>query len=123
MADMGIRTLCEWDVAVFLYRHGTTLAGAAEIGRLAGYGKGAVVDALDRLESLGFIERSRLSGGVRLYRFKSSTGTAPSAPRLSFEQLVSLAETRSGRLLVIKALVPVRRRDSLHLARRVLHGR
>jgi DNA-binding IclR family transcriptional regulator len=38
------------------------------IARLLGYATGEVVAALEYLESLGFVERSCVSQGVRLYQ-------------------------------------------------------
>src|SRR5262245_2673615 len=34
---LGVASLCQWDVLVFLYRHQTTLLGAADLARLLGY--------------------------------------------------------------------------------------
>jgi len=114
---LGISLLSEWDTLVFLYRHGTSLTSAAQIAYLLGHGKAAITAALDRLESLGFIARSRGYQGVRLYRF--SVPTDPS--RCScFIDLMILAEKRPGRLLLLKHLQrdkpPLSRTGSLRLA-------
>ena len=66
---LGVVSLCQWDVLVFLYRHQTTLLGAADLARLLGYASDPIVVALDVLESLGLVERSRVSQGARLYQF------------------------------------------------------
>lgn len=63
---LGVQSLCEWDVVAFLYRHPTSLVGADYIARLLGYPDEPVVAALDALESLGLVERSRVSQNVRL---------------------------------------------------------
>jgi hypothetical protein len=61
------------------------------------------VAALDVLETLGFVERSRATHGVRLYQFT----LPPDSPRRdSFERLVALAESRAGRLRLLKVLRP-----------------
>ncbi|MGA8026746.1 MAG: helix-turn-helix domain-containing protein, partial [Bryobacteraceae bacterium] len=66
---MGISLLSEWDVLAFSYRHGANLTSVEHIARLLGYGKAAVRSALDKLESLGLIRRSRASQGVRMHYF------------------------------------------------------
>jgi DNA-binding MarR family transcriptional regulator len=109
--------LADWDVLVFLYRHRATLASAEQISCLVGYTSTVVGDALDRLESRRMVKRSRASQGVRLYQLLDST--APSDD--SFQQLMSLAENRTGRLLLAKKLRQLasrqqeRDRDGLHL--------
>jgi hypothetical protein len=80
---------------MFLYRHQTSLFGADYLARLSGYATELVVTALDALESLELIGRSRVSQGARFYQF-----TMPSAPPRveAFEQLLALASDRAGRL-------------------------
>jgi biotin operon repressor len=101
LESLGISLLSEWDALVFLYRHGTSLTSAAQIAHLLGYNTAALTAALDRLESVGFIVRSRGYQGVRLYRF-----SVPKDPaRCScFIELMILAEKRPGRLLLLKHL-------------------
>jgi DNA-binding MarR family transcriptional regulator len=65
---LGIESLCQWDVLVFLYRHQSSLVSAEHIPRFLGYANAEVVAALDSLESSGLVERSRVSQGVRLYQ-------------------------------------------------------
>jgi hypothetical protein len=98
---LGISQLSEWDALAFLYRHGTSLIGAAQIAQLLGGNQAEVSAALNRLETLGLLQRSRGSGGIRLYRF--------SVPKDPFcysclVELMSLAEKRTGRLLLLKHL-------------------
>ena len=76
---LGMTSLPQWDVLVFLYRHPISLVGADVIARLLGYASGPVVAALDVLECLGLVERSRVSQMVRLYQF--TVPTDPSAGR------------------------------------------
>ena len=75
LATLGIESLCQWDVLVFLFRHQTTLVGADYLAQLLGYATEPVIEALDVLESLGLVARSRVSQGARLYQF-----TAPAGP-------------------------------------------
>jgi DNA-binding MarR family transcriptional regulator len=100
---MGISLLSEWDVFAFVYRHGASLASSDQIACLIGYESTVVRAALDRLESENLIERSRPSKGVRFYRILASTD-AERQRRL--QQIVSLSETRAGRLLLAKRLMP-----------------
>jgi DNA-binding transcriptional ArsR family regulator len=111
-----ISQLSEWDVLVFLRRHGTSLASAAHIALLLGYDRSVVGKALDSLEGLGLAERSRSSRGVRFYRF-----AAPADPacRQSIEHLMKLSEKRSGRLVVAGSLS--KRERSVQSARAGLH--
>ena len=118
LKNSGVSTLSEWDVLTFLHRHGTSLTSAAEIALLLGGNKAGVSVTLDRLASLGLIERSRGSQGVRLYRIS----VPPDPPRHScFMELMSLAENRDGRLLLLKHLPrassrPSRRTHGLRIA-------
>jgi hypothetical protein len=118
LKNLGVSTLSEWDVLTFLHRHGTSLTSAAEIALLLGGNKAGVSAALDRLASLGLIQRSRGSQGVRLYRI-----SVPADPALysCFMELMSLAENRDGRLLLLKHLPresgrPSRRAHGLRIA-------
>src|SRR6185437_18171 len=99
LTTLGVESLCQWDVLVFLYHHQTSLIGADHLARLLGYAIEPVVGALDHLESLGFVGRSRVSQGARLYQF-----LAPSEPPRgnAFERLLSLHDHRAGRLALCK---------------------
>jgi hypothetical protein len=88
-------------VLVFLYRHQTSLVGAEHLALLLGYAAETVVAALDALNSLRLVARSRVSQGARLYQF-----TAPPEPPRdeAFERLLGLASDRAGRLRLSKQL-------------------
>src|SRR5713226_8339517 len=75
LKTLGIESLCQWDVLVFLYRHQSSLVGADQIALFLSYANAEVVAALDSLECSGLVERSRVSQGVRLYQL-----TAPADP-------------------------------------------
>src|SRR6266704_744875 len=94
---LGIESLCQWDVLVFQYRHHFSLVSAEHIARFLGHAAAEVVAALDSLESSGLVERSRVSQGVRLYQL-----TAPADPtrRNALERLMTLADSRTVRLLL-----------------------
>jgi hypothetical protein len=98
---LGISHVSEWDALAFLYRHGTSLIGAAQIAHLLGGNQGVVTAALNRLNSLGLLQRSRGSRGIRLYRF-----SAPIDPSCysCFLELMRLSDKRTGRLLLLKHL-------------------
>jgi DNA-binding MarR family transcriptional regulator len=102
---VGISLLSEWDVLAFLYRHGASLTSAEQIARLIGYESTVVGGALDQLERENLIERSRPSQGVRFYRILASKDVGH---RRCLQQLVSLSESRAGRLLLAKQLKPIR---------------
>src|SRR5262245_27728331 len=94
---LGVETLCQWDVLVFLYRHQACLVGADYLARLLGYTTDPIIAALDVLEGLRLVERSRVSQGARLYLFTMPVGP----PRLdAFQRLLQLASDRAGRLLL-----------------------
>src|SRR5262245_6724646 len=98
LQTLGIDSLCQWDVLVFLYRHQMTLVGADYLARLLGYATDPIITALDVLESLGLVERSRVSQGARLYQFTAPTGP----PRgEAFQRLLALSGDRAGRLLLL----------------------
>ena len=101
---IGISLLSEWDVLIFVYRHGASLTSADQIARLVGYESTVVDGALKRLEREKLMERSRPSQGVRFYRILASMDAGH---RRCLQQLVSLSESRAGRLLLAKRLKPV----------------
>jgi DNA-binding IclR family transcriptional regulator len=98
---LGLELLTEWDVLVFLYRHAASLCNAAQIAQLIGYDKAEIVAALHKLDALGLIQRSRVSQGIRFYRF-----SAPAEPSryACFLELMNLAQNRTGRLVLLKHL-------------------
>ena len=101
LKTLGIQSLCQWDVLVFLYRHQISLFEAEYLASLLGYATGPVAAALDDLDSLRLVERSRVSQEVRLYRF-----TVPADPQRgdALEQLFALANSRAGRVVLSKKL-------------------
>ena len=103
LRTLGIDSLTQWDLLVFLYHHQTSLVGAEFIARLLGYTTASVVAALEVLEFLGLVERSRALQGVRLYQF-----ALPADPprRDAFVRLTALANSRAGRLQLFKQLKP-----------------
>jgi MarR family len=98
---LGVASLCQWDVLVFLYRHQTTLLGAVDLARLLGYPSDSIVVALDSLEALELVARSRVSQGARMYQFSIPLGS----PRGEvFARLQALADRRPGRVRVAQQL-------------------
>jgi DNA-binding MarR family transcriptional regulator len=98
---LGVALVCEWDCLFFLYNHSASLGTVAEMARLIGYDKAETGVALRGLEALGLIHRSRISQGIRIYRFSE-----PSDPgrRAGLLALIDLARNRAGRLLLLKHL-------------------
>ena len=101
LKTLGIESLCQWDVLVFLYRHPISLFGAEYLTGVLGSPSCDVVAALDVLESLRLVERSRVAQGVRMYRF-----SVPADPqrRDASERLFVLANSRAGRVVLSKKL-------------------
>src|SRR5205809_5520437 len=99
LKTLGIESLCQWDVLVFLYRHPISMVGAEYLASLLGYVIGPVVAALDVLEALRLVERSPVSHGVRLYRL---TVSADPQRRDAWKRLLALADSRVGRLALSK---------------------
>jgi DNA-binding transcriptional ArsR family regulator len=95
LKTLGIESLCQWDVLVFLDRHPSSLVSTGHIARLLGYATGQVSAALDSLKSSGLVECSRVSQGVGLYQL-----TAPADPtrRDALERLMTLADSHTVRL-------------------------
>jgi hypothetical protein len=69
LRTLGITSLCQWDVVVFLYRHRDSLMGADHLAHLLGYETAFIVGAMEELEALGLLRRSRISKGARFYHF------------------------------------------------------
>jgi DNA-binding MarR family transcriptional regulator len=103
--NVGISSLCDWDVFAFVYRHVTSLTTAEQIARLLGYESGVVDAALGRLETQKLIERSRPSQGVRIYRVLNSNNLEH---QRCLQELLTLSETRAGRLELARQLSPLR---------------
>ena len=101
LRTLGIESLCQGDVLVFLYRHQTSLASAEIIARLLGHETGPVIAALERLENLGFVDRSRVNRGERLYQFVTPAEPSRGEP---LGRLMTLLDSRVGRLLVARQL-------------------
>jgi hypothetical protein len=114
LKQLGISSAVDWDVLAFVCRHQASLASAEQMARLLGYPSTVVGDALDHLESLKLIRRSRASQGVRLYQFGSPELDA--ASQGCVRQLITIAENPTGRSLLIKSLSP--HRTGLSLARK-----
>lgn len=87
LQTLGIQQLIEWDVLVYLYRHQHSLMNAERISHLLNYGPGLIVEVIKTLESLGLVERSRASQGVRMHRL--ITPVDPHCQEV-FERLVEL---------------------------------
>ena len=100
LRELGISSLAQCDVLVFLQRHQLSLVSAEQMARLLGYSYKIVGDALDALEALRLIRRSRASQGVRVYQIKYSE----SHPSVGFGQLIALTQNRAGRLLIANSL-------------------
>jgi DNA-binding MarR family transcriptional regulator len=103
LEGIGIFLLSDWDVLVFVYRHGASLTSTDQIARLLGYQNAVVGGALERLERKKLVERSRPSQGVRFYRISASMDAAQ---RRCLQQLAGLSENRAGRLLLARGLKP-----------------
>jgi hypothetical protein len=101
LKTLGIESLCKWDVLVFFNGHQMSLLGPDYLASLLGYESGPVAAALDLLESLHLVERSRVSQGVRMYQY-----TVPADPqrRDASERLFDLANSRAGRVVLSKTL-------------------
>ena len=101
LKTLGIESLCQWDVLVFLYRHPISLFGAEYLACLLGYASGPVAAALDVLEALRLVERSRVSQGLQLFRL-----TVPADPQRgdASERLFALANSRAGRVVLSRKL-------------------
>jgi DNA-binding MarR family transcriptional regulator len=99
LKTLGIESLCEWDMLVFLDRYPSMLGTGEHIARFLGYAIAEVVAALDSLGSSGLVEPSRVSQGVRLYRV---TAPADPAHRDALERLMTLADSNTVRLLLAR---------------------
>jgi DNA-binding MarR family transcriptional regulator len=103
LKTLGIESLCQWDMLVFLYRHPSILVSTEDITSFLGYATAEVVAALDSLECSGLVERSRASQGVRLYEV-----TAPADPtrRDALERLMTFADSHTMRRLLTRRQRP-----------------
>jgi DNA-binding MarR family transcriptional regulator len=100
LQTLGVALLTEWDALTFVYRHTTSLCTAAQIAKLIGYDKVETAGALQKLETLGLIERSRVAQGIRFYRVPAAADPL----RRCLLELMSLTQDRAGRLLLLRHL-------------------
>lgn len=98
---LGTESLCQWDVLVFLDRHQSSLVSAEYIARLLGYATAEVVGALDSLEYLRLVARSRASRGVRLCQLSSPSDSTRSE---ALEWLMTFADSYTVRRLLARRL-------------------
>ncbi len=103
LKSIGISLLLDWDVLIYLYRHGLSLLGVEQISHSLNCDSATVGNALDRLESRKLIELSRSSKGVRFYKAAISSAGLPQS---CVQQLEILTGNRSGRLMLRKILKP-----------------
>src|ERR1700693_2793260 len=99
LKTLGIESLSQWDMLVFLNRHPSILVSTENIVSFLGYASAEVVAALDSLESSGLVERSRVSQGMRLYQV---TASADATRRNALERLMALADSHTVRLLLAR---------------------
>jgi DNA-binding MarR family transcriptional regulator len=90
----GISLLHEWDLLVFLHRHRTTLTTVERISRLLGYSRALIAEALEKLERIGLVRRSRSSKEIRFYRL---TVSVDSSRQVCFELLLKLMDVPIAR--------------------------
>ena len=95
LAMLGVQTLAEWDVLIFLNRHAFSLFPADTVPSLAGYSSALSSAALNSLVRLGLIKRFRADFLQDLY-----TPTAPDEParKTALDHLIYLAGDRTVRL-------------------------
>ena len=99
LKTLGVESLCQWDMLVFLNRHPSILVSTENIVSFLGYATAEVVAALDSLESSGLVERSRVAQGVRLYEVTLATNPAR---RDAVERLMTLADGHTVRPLLAR---------------------
>ena len=114
LRTLGITSLCQWDVVVFLHRHRDSLMGADHLASLLGYETAFIVGAMEELEALGLLRRSRISKGARFYHFipgldhrighfmlveVDSEAPVPTPPSLIWPQTSSVASDQKSALL------------------------
>ena len=95
LQTLGITSLCQWDVMIFLYRHRDSLMGADHLSRLLGYETEAIVATMEELEALGLVRRSRVSQGARFYYFIPSS---EAQSHMALERLLAFSRHRTGRV-------------------------
>jgi DNA-binding MarR family transcriptional regulator len=101
LGSLDLSSLCEWDVLFFIHRYGTIVTHDGELAPLVGYENKLVSEALDKLEDLGLVVRSRLNANAKAHQLSVKTHSQHTA---SFQHLARAAATRVGRLILAKQL-------------------
>jgi hypothetical protein len=96
----AIRSRCDLDVLVYLYRHADALLTGEYLAAAVGYDLKPVAGSLDSLVFAGVLQRKgSRTDGVGMYVF--GVGRPADGPLAS---LLEIASTRSGRLQILQAL-------------------
>ena len=99
LESVGLESLCQVEVLTFFHRHPTSVLPASYLARLLGYPMEPVATVLDSLATLRLLEWSSQPRGACAYHVVVS----PVASRsVALERLLSLSDSRSGRLLLGK---------------------
>lgn len=95
-----IRTACDLDLLLFLYRHPRMLVTSERLAEFVGYEIKEIAKSLDALIETGLLTRNQ--NPVRAARMYCLTLDGPEGGRLS--SILETASTRQGRDDLIKAL-------------------
>ncbi|MGH9328272.1 MAG: chemotaxis protein CheB [Terriglobia bacterium] len=114
LSALGIRTLTEWDILVFLHRHGFTLLNPEQVTSFLGHKTDEIAAALARLKELGLIGLPQGWGGTL-----SISGLVPQEcdKKRSFTHLMRAADSRTVRLAIlshVKERAKARNRPTRH---------
>ena len=99
LQSVGLESLCQLEVLTFFHRHPTSVLPASYLARLLGYPMEPVATVLDSLATLRLLEWSPQPRGACAYHVVVSP--VPSRSEV-LERLLSLSDSRSGRLLLGK---------------------
>jgi hypothetical protein len=95
-----IRTACDLDLVVFLYRHPRVLLTSERLAEFVGYDLALIAKSLESLTEAGFLERSKsTTHAARMYSLRLDD---PQDGGLS--AILELASTRAGRKRLLSIL-------------------
>lgn len=89
LQTLGIQSLSQWDVLVYIYCRRNSLLDTEQISHLLGYELNVMVEASAYLDSLGLVECSPARRGVRLWRLAVPAETLH---REALQQLLNLKD-------------------------------
>ena len=109
----AIRSSCELDLLLFLYRHPRALLTNEQLAAFVGYDMKRVASAIDEFISAGLLKRTQ----NRMHAARMYLLVVGGPEKQGLHTLLELASTRQGRANILQILRPGRSHSALDIVR------